>query len=404
MYCFKCGAEVKDESALFCSRCGQNFADFSAQNQAPKIPNKSNNKKSLIITLIGLGAVALVIILLYLAAKLLCGPKDIDITHGGEEKYISDGEYEWRFDYDWAKFDEDWDGHSKKSNLEVVGALLNDDFLSLFDGMTDEDYIEARLNPIHYDKNSYWDMAPSSMVKSAEESWQKYLKDHKELKGMYIIVNGEKLYPYKDDDFDKNSFMNPTTATSYAFDDTYVLSSDDGKDEYSKLDYELCDDFFEDELDGYDDTITFTLHEADGEFTLWACEVYDDGDNGYNDYGEYDYDAFEGEMYAFASKYADITFKVIYPDGTIYSECPIDDYNRSGEYTSGTCGIASYCGSSSDDDGNDIYQEPLYGTYRIVMECHNVKDVTVKFGYADDMYWKEGGSDFDYQIFAPGAY
>lgn len=208
MFCTKCGKEIKDEFE-FCPFCGQAIykVDTTVNNEKSKV-----DFQKVILTVIGVAAAVIVVLLL---VKLITKPKEVDITHGGEEGYFASSDFEWRFDYDWAEYDEEWDKISATSEIDVLADLLLEDD-NLNDSLGDEiakDYIKSRLKPVHYAKDTYWEFCPEKKVKYAEKMWQQYLKDHKELRGMYIVIRDKKYYPYADDDFDKDVFMNPYTAT-----------------------------------------------------------------------------------------------------------------------------------------------------------------------------------------------
>lgn len=190
MFCQNCGKELVDENAKFCGNCGNRIV-MAKSSRKIKIQPK---------VLVILSCAMALFIIAVLALKMIGNSGKIDITHGGEKVWIAaSDEVEYLFDYNWAEFDEEWEEAD-----DIADAI-------------DEDYIEERLNPVHYDKDTYFDFCPPKTVKHAENAWKKYLKEHKELKDMYIVVNGEKLFPYADEDFDKNSFMNEETVWDFCY-------------------------------------------------------------------------------------------------------------------------------------------------------------------------------------------
>ena len=52
----------------------------------------------------------------------------MNITHGGPKKWISDGDNDWVFDYNWAELDENWDGSvtvSEDTETNLFGYNIN---------------------------------------------------------------------------------------------------------------------------------------------------------------------------------------------------------------------------------------------------------------------------------------
>lgn len=181
----------------------------------------------------------------------------------------------------------------------------------------------------------------------------------------------------------------------------------------NKIDITKGHDAFPDVYDGWDSTRSYHINEADGAFVVWSCNTYDDGDGFYLDGDYYDYDCFEGETGAVASKNCDITFYVLKPGNPIdpWASCPIDNYGD-GDYSMGICGISDASVYTYDDYGRQIYEkydwaDLSFGEYRIVMVCDHVKDVDIKFAYADDHcdeYGNYGASDYAYHMYYPGEY
>lgn len=211
MFCQKCGKELIDENAEFCGNCGSKIL-----REKPSHKIKISPK----VLIISLCVIALFIIVI-LGVKLIGNSGKIDITHGGEKVWIasSEGE-EYLFDYNWAQYDEEW---------EEVDDIIDE---------IDKDYIEERLKPVHYNKDTYFDFCPSKAVKHAENSWKRYLKAHKELKKMYISVNGDEYFPYADDDFDKKCFINEGTVWDFYYDPyngTYFENEFEAKQFFIKI-------------------------------------------------------------------------------------------------------------------------------------------------------------------------
>lgn len=175
--------------------------------------------------------IAVAVILVIAVVVLFINSKRglIDITHGGEKEWICDSESDWVFDYNWAEIDEDWKGFDENASLKMGADVLtgSSDLKDDIEYSIGRDYIEERLNPIHYSADSYFELCPKKSVKNAQKQWKKYLKDHKELKKMYIVVNGEKMFPYADDDFDKSYIINESTAFPEVYDDYGIFGSDD---------------------------------------------------------------------------------------------------------------------------------------------------------------------------------
>lgn len=181
----------------------------------------------------------------------------------------------------------------------------------------------------------------------------------------------------------------------------------------NKIDIVKGKDAFPDDYDRWDSTISFHINEADGAFVLWNCETYDDGDGMYRDGSFFDYDCFEGETGAIASKNCDITFYVMKPGEPVnaWASCPIGNYDD-GDYSMGICGISDILAQSYDDYGTTIYEKSdwsdlSFGEYRIVMVCDHVKNVDIKFAYTDDHcdeYGNYGMSDYSYRMYYPGEY
>lgn len=278
MFCTKCGREIKEETFEFCPICGtpvykeeikepkRDITDEPkvedgpiratisdkevtdekvvrptndiSQEKAKVVEEKSSRiepakrqKPSIDLKRIlpVAGGILLAVAVVIFLVKIITKPKEVDITHGGEEEYIASTDFEWRFDYNWAEYDEEWDKISSTSEIDVLADIVleSDD---LGDSIGDEvakNYIESRLKPIHYAKDSYWDFCPEEKVEHAEEMWKEYLKDHKELRGMYIVIRDEKYYPYADADFDKDVFMNPYTATKVLSTSGEALTGED---------------------------------------------------------------------------------------------------------------------------------------------------------------------------------
>lgn len=265
MYCYKCGNKILREDALFCTKCGASLKEVrelnteencascdnvteantvtkesakvsatvtstNRESQSPLTPTRKKRIRINCNKLIGLAVTVLVIFAVFkLFSFATSKVGQIDITHGGEKQWISDSESDWVFDYKWAEIDEEWDEFDPNASLKMGFDFLTESS-DLKDDMIDaigRDYIEARLNPIHYSADSYFEFCPRSTVKKAHKAWKKYLKDHKELKKMYIEVNGDKFFPYADDDFDKSYFINESTAFTDVYDDYDLFGGDD---------------------------------------------------------------------------------------------------------------------------------------------------------------------------------
>lgn len=251
MYCYKCGNKIVRKDAAFCVKCGASLKALyetegteagksvtqaavntdDSQSSTEVVPKKHkprfkfNGKKFLKVVI----ALAVIFVIVKSVSLLTSKVGQIDITHGGEKKWISDVESDWIYDYDWAELDEEWDGFDKDASLKMGFDLLTGSS-DLGDDIQDSigrDYIEERLNPAHYSADSYFDFCPKKSVRNAKKQWEKYLKDHKKLKKMYIVVNGEKMFPYADDDFDKSYFINDDTAYPDIYDDYDIFGSDD---------------------------------------------------------------------------------------------------------------------------------------------------------------------------------
>uniref|UniRef100_UPI0040564E85 hypothetical protein n=1 Tax=Acetatifactor sp. TaxID=1872090 RepID=UPI0040564E85 len=170
------------------------------------------------------------------------------------------------------------------------------------------------------------------------------------------------------------------------------------QDGYNELSYTKDAYTLTDKLQGWESRIDFHIDSADGVYTLWSLNAYDDG----LDMGEYETQSFCGSMYACASKNVDITFYVLYPDGTIYASCPIDDWDNDGSYTSGITGFSSCTGGTYDENGNQLFTGNLFGEYRIIMVADDVEDVDIVFAY--DKGSTSDSGYYYYRMYYPGEY
>ncbi len=188
-------------------------------------PSKTNSRK-LLVGAIFVGAIAIFAIIVAIIIPRL---GRIDITHGGEKEWICNNDYDWVFDYNWAEIDEDWKGFDKNASLKLGFDFLTNSS-NLGESLNDSicrDYIEERLYPVRYNADTYFEFCPQSSVKKAHKAWKEYLKDHKDLKKMYIVIDGEKVFPYADDNFDKTVIMNEFTAYRDVYDDYGLFGNDD---------------------------------------------------------------------------------------------------------------------------------------------------------------------------------